>query len=105
MVKIDYAALTDKQLRNIKDKVERELDERSARLKQKSSPWQKKLVRVPDHNLVNYTAGCYITATTKNRFKGGFWRTLPNENFNLFAKTKTGILYRFSEFDRKWHAV
>ena len=94
MKNMNIAALTDKQLKTLHDKLAAELRARTA-----SSNFNRTLSR-----LVAVDPG-YQTATARRRFAGGFYtESFPSGHTRgFYAKTKSGILYKYRPLSGQWY--
>jgi hypothetical protein len=73
----------------------------SRREKKKASSLEARLKRIKVSNIDNYADGMasyYTSPTAMSKFAGGFFV----DGNKLYAKTKTGVLYRYDSFNRRW---
>lgn len=108
MVKLDIPGLSDSQLARLLAALQCEDAVRRDRRAQASTrEFAAKLVKIdpfaPEYRW--HHAPWYITPYVQKRFQGGFF-VRPKAKFaEMYAKTKTGVLYCFSERNRKWEKV
>lgn len=108
MVKLDIPSLSDGQLTRLFAALQCEVAVRHDRKRQASRRgFASKLVKInpftPEYRW--HHAPWYITAYVQRRFQGGFFVRPKAKYADMYAKTKTGVLYRFSERNRKWEKV
>ena len=77
--------------------------------KQKVERLKDSLCPVTYEWLCGEKAGEYTPPSVRKRFAGGFFFTfrssMSGNSQSVYAKTKTGILYKFDYFGRRWKKV
>jgi hypothetical protein len=108
MVEIDIPGLSDNELARLLAALQCEDAVRlQRRVADKLKSFADTLVQVdPDSAKYRWhiTRG-YIYPTHRKRFQGGFFVRPKATNAEMYAKTKTGVLYVFNERYRKWEKV
>jgi hypothetical protein len=105
MVKLDVPNLSDSELARLLAALQCEdAVRRDRRAQAATKEFAAKLVKIdpfsPKYRW--HVAPWYISSTILKRFQGGFFVRPRATNAEMYAKTKTGVLYYFSERNRMW---
>lgn len=108
MIKLDVPNLSDNELARLLAALQYEdVVRRDRRAQAATKEFAAKLVKIdpfsPKYRW--HIAPWYISPTHLKKFRGGFFVRPKATNAEMYAKTKTGVLYEFKESYRKWEKV
>lgn len=101
-VEFDFSTLGTRDLQKMLDIVQRELSVRS--LEKKSTNLDSRLKKINLSAIDSYAdnmASFYTPDSLVKKFAGGFWV----DGQKLYAKTTSGVLYKYDQRDRAWKKV
>ena len=99
---VDFGIMSDSKLSRLISKAEDELNSRRANKKREKLLARLKPIDIEEIQFFGaYHPADYLTPTLIKKFGGGFFQ----DSTGVYAKTKTGILYKWYSADQKWKEI